>query len=436
MGSEIQMYKAIYSEENLTAAWKQVKSNGLKSPLKKTRDRIRDFNENYLSNLQSIRSKLIDKKYTFSQSEPILKKKSNGESRPIIMASVPDRIVQRAILQVLCKDPAIITYLKTPFSFGGIEGKRTADALINIQERIEKESSHYLKCDIKQFFCDISRKRLNKLLGELIKDKDVLNLLMHALEVQLLDVKNSEVKKHLDLFPDDETGVAQGSCLSPFLANIYLYDLDRSLNGWAGIYAFRFIDDIVILGRSESTILKAYAWIQEYMAKHNLALHDELSSEKLKIGSTDEGIEFLGCRVFKGLIQPTKSNRGKLLNRLDTLIDKALKYNQIAIHDEKSVRGFIDILNFLNKVVLGWGHSFKFCNDYQIMEEMDKKIQNKFLVYIRKVLSNLRSDYDGNPHLLLGLNSLEFISKSYKTEDLIDYSIADTVMEKQKPKTN
>jgi CRISPR-associated protein Cas1 len=84
-------------------------------------------------------------------------------------------------------------------------------------------------------------------------------------------------------------GLAQGSPLSPLLANLYLDSVDDAL-GTRHARLVRFADDFVLLCRSEGAARRALGDAERVLAAHGLELHGDRS----RVVDFDRGFEFLG----------------------------------------------------------------------------------------------------------------------------------------------
>ena len=94
------------SESNLFAAWRHVKRSALKSKNTKIQGSAAEFEHNHQRHLKRIIRQLRENRFTFDGVEGVLKDKKQREAagkdpRPIAVASIKNRVVQRATLQVL-----------------------------------------------------------------------------------------------------------------------------------------------------------------------------------------------------------------------------------------------------------------------------------------------------------------------------------------------
>lgn len=91
-----------------------------------------------------------------------------------------------------------------------------------------------------------------------------------------------------------ESGIPQGSVVSPMLANLYLDRLDEELEA-AGLRVVRYADDFVLLCRDQSEAGAALEVTDGLLEELALDLH----REKTEVRSFDQGFKFLGT-LFVG----------------------------------------------------------------------------------------------------------------------------------------
>lgn len=146
-------------------------------------------------------------------------------------------VSQQAISQVLTKiyDPQFSKY-----SYGFRPRIGAHDALLQAEEYVQSNCKYIVDIDLSKFFDTINRDKLIFLLRKQIKDKLLLKLINRYL--------NSGMMKG-DHLIKTETGTPQGSPLSPLLANIYLDQIDKTLEE-RNVRFVRYADDIQIYANS------------------------------------------------------------------------------------------------------------------------------------------------------------------------------------------
>src|SRR6266851_3409622 len=188
---------------------------------------------------------------------------------PLGIASLEDKIVQRAVVEVL---NAVYETDFRGFSYGFRPGRGPHDALDALTAGIYRKKVNWvLDADIRDFFGQLDRDWLRKFLGHRIADKRVLRLVDKWLAAGVIeDGKWSETPQ----------GSPQGASVSPLLANIYLHYV---LDLWAGwwrrhvargeVIIVRFADDFVMGFEDYQDACRFLHDLRERFAKFGLELH-------------------------------------------------------------------------------------------------------------------------------------------------------------------
>jgi len=168
--------------------------------------------------------------------------KADGSRRPLAIAALEDKIVQRATAAVL---NAIYEEDFLGFSYGFRPGRGAHDALDALAVGITRTKvSHILDADIRSFFDAVSQKWLLRFLNHRIGDPRILRLIRKWLNAGVLEDGAVSV---------GETGTGQGSVISPLLANVYLHHVfDLWAERWrrpearGDMMIVRYADDLVV----------------------------------------------------------------------------------------------------------------------------------------------------------------------------------------------
>ena len=128
--------------DRLHSAWRVVYQSGLKSSSIETRNLVKAFYVDAPAYLRKIRYALSRNKYKFSPAKGVLKKKGKRNFRPLVVATVSDRIVQRALLDTIYDSDLIQKKLATPFSFGGIKDGGVRKAIDKVCKEIDLSLIH------------------------------------------------------------------------------------------------------------------------------------------------------------------------------------------------------------------------------------------------------------------------------------------------------
>ena len=376
------LYKDICSQRTLYGAWRKVRSSAFFSSSDEIRREAEEFESRLPDSLIDIQRALSKQTFIFLQQTGVAQKKPGGKSRPLVLAPIPNRVVQRAMLDVLQRRVRFVKrVLGTPTSYGGIPEKRVAMAISDAREAMRAGARFHVRSDIPGFFTKINKDRVLGLLRPHLNCEATLKLFEAAIKTDLANIDDLR-RKGLDaIFPIGIEGVAQGSPLSPLIANIYLADFDLAMNA-NGITCLRYIDDFLLLGASLSDVDKAFNRSLKELGKIGLAAYDpRTDKEKASRGATQTGFDFLGCNVSPGLVQPSEATRRRFRAKLDAefvAASHALRYNA-QYQDGDGKYSYSSALYRIDKIILGWGKSFTFCNGAQCMIALDDFISQKLV---------------------------------------------------------
>ncbi|WP_425288635.1 group II intron reverse transcriptase/maturase [Sinorhizobium glycinis] len=197
--------------------------------------------------------------------------KSDGRQRPLAVAALEDKIVQRATVAVLNQ---IYEEEFLGFSYGFRPERSQHDALDALHVGIDKRKVNYiLDADIRSFFDEVSQEWLIRFIEHRIGDPRIIRLIRKWLKAGVLEdgvVRTSE------------RGTGQGSVISPLLANIYLhYVFDLWAERWrrreakGDMIIVRYADDIVVGFEKEADARRFWNMMRERLQEFALELHSD-----------------------------------------------------------------------------------------------------------------------------------------------------------------
>ena len=197
--------------------------------------------------------------------------KADGRQRPLGIATLEDKIVQRAVVEVL---NAIYEEDFLGFSYGFRPGRSPHDALDALTVGIERRRVNWvLDADIRDFFTSLDHDWLTKFVEHRIADKRVLRLIQKWIKAGVIEDGQ---------WSESEVGAPQGASASPLLANIYLhYVLDRWVRQWrrrqahGEVIMVRFADDFVAGFEHRADAEQFLADLKERFSKFGLELHPD-----------------------------------------------------------------------------------------------------------------------------------------------------------------
>lgn len=376
------LYKDICSQRTLYGAWRKVRSSAIFSSSDEIRKEAEEFESRLPDSLVEIQRSLSKQTFVFLQQTGVAQKKPGGKSRPLVLAPIPNRLVQRALLDVLQRRVRFVRrVLGTPTSYGGIPEKRVAMAISDAKDAMRAGARFHIRSDIPAFFTKINKDRVLDLLRPQIKCTATLKLFEEAIKTDLANIDDLRRKGLDEIFPIGIEGVAQGSPLSPLLANIYLADFDEAMNS-NGITCLRYIDDFLLLGATLGDVDKSFNRSLKELGKIGLgAYNPQTDKTKASRGSTDKGFDFLGCNVSPGLVQPSEATRKRFRAKMNAefaAASHALRYNA-QYQDGDGKYSYSSALFRIDKIILGWGKAFTFCNGSQSMKVLDDFVSQKLI---------------------------------------------------------
>jgi len=227
------------------------------------------YAENLEVNLEDLSERLRRGSYRARPVRRVYIPKADGRQRPLGVASLEDKIVQRATTEVL---NAIYEVDFLGFSYGFRPNRGQHNALDALTVGLQKKKVNWvIDADISGFFDAIDRKWLTRFLEHRIADRCVLRHVHKWLEAGVLEGGKKR---------REETGTAQGGSISPLLANVYLhYVFDLWVQQWRNRHAqgdvivVRFADDIVLGFERRDEAERFLEELGERFRKFNLKLH-------------------------------------------------------------------------------------------------------------------------------------------------------------------
>jgi RNA-directed DNA polymerase len=198
--------------------------------------------------------------------------KDDGKAfRPLGIPSFEDKVLQRAVAMVL---EAIYEQAFRDCSYG-FRPKRSPHQALDAfwKQAMQMRGGWVIKIDIKSYFDTIPHPKLRAVLDQRVRDGVIRRMIDKWLKAGVLE--NGGVT-HSD------TGVPQGSGVSPILSNLFLHEvLDTwfedvvrpRLEGDAVLY--RFADDAIILCARQSDAERVMAVLPKRFEKYGLTLHPE-----------------------------------------------------------------------------------------------------------------------------------------------------------------
>jgi group II intron reverse transcriptase/maturase len=230
-----------------------------------------EYGQDLEANLQDLHARVQSGRYRVQPSRRVYIPKADGRQRPLGIATLEDKIVQRAVVEVL---NAVYEVDFRGFSYGFRPGRKPHDALDALMVGItDRRVNWVLDADIRDFFGQLDHGWLRTFLRHRIADQRVLRLIDKWLTAGVIEDGQ---------WTECDEGSPQGASVSPLLANVYLhYVLDLWADWWrrqpgrGDVVIVRWADDFIVGFEEERDAHQFLTELRERFAKFGLALHPE-----------------------------------------------------------------------------------------------------------------------------------------------------------------
>lgn len=229
------------------------------------------YGANLEENLRNVHERIHKGGYYPKPSRRVYIPKADGRQRPLGLASLEDKLVQRAVVEVL---NAIYEVDFLGFSYGFRAGRGQHNALDALATAIQRRKvSFVLDADIRGFYDAIDHEWLMQFVEHRVGDRRVLRLLWKWLRAGVMEEGH---------WSESKEGAPQGATASPLLANIYLhYVFDLWVEQWrrrqarGDVVVVRYADDIVVGFQHEAEAIRFRKELEERMRRFKLELYPE-----------------------------------------------------------------------------------------------------------------------------------------------------------------
>jgi RNA-directed DNA polymerase len=259
--------------------------------------------------------------YRATPSRRVYIEKSDGRQRPLAVPAIEDKLVQHAVVTILNQ---IYEEDFLGFSYGFRPGRSQHQALDALSYALLKKKVNYvLDADIRGFFDNLDKSWLIKFVEHRVADHRILRLIQKWLNAGVME--DGE-------WSNTKTGSAQGSVISPLLANIYLhYVFDLWVDVWREKWAqgevvvVRYADDIILGFQHQAEADRFLENFRERLGRFGLELHPD-KTRRIEFGrfaeqnrkrrgeGKPETFDFLGFKHISG-----KNSLGRFMVRRETI---------------------------------------------------------------------------------------------------------------------
>lgn len=269
-------------------------------------------------------------------------------------------------------------------------GLKASDAVFALRKSLGGRKMWAYKLDIHNYFNSIDPESLLPILQKLLADDPALYRFFEDFLTDGRALWKGEVVR-------ERRGVMAGTPTSPFLADVYLSEVDRFFAD-AGVLYARYSDDILLFAPDRDTLETHKATLLGFLQQYRL----EVNPDKERIYSPEEPFEFLGFKCCGEKIGIASSAMAKIKGKIRRAA-RALHRWRIrkGLPPEQAMKGLINSFNrkFFESgdpSDLSWSRwFFPVINSVEELRELDHYLQQnlRFLSTGRHTKANYRISY-------------------------------------------
>ena len=349
----------------------------------------RMYEEGLEGHLADLHDRVHSGAYRATPSRRVNIPKPDGGTRPLGVAAIEDKIVQKAVMETILTPIYEAEFLG--FSYGFRPGRGAHSGLDALAVGITRRKINWVvDCDIRGFFDSVSRSWLVRFLEHRIRDKRVIRLIAKWLNAGVME--DGEWR-------DDLRGTPQGSVISPNLSNVYLhYVLDLWFQKWRShkdkgdTIIVRYADDFVAGFQHKEDAEDFLKAVEERFISFGLCLHPD-KTRLIEFGrfaagrrrqrgqGRPETFDFLGfthyCTKTRGGDfqlgrKPVAKRMTRTLTRLKESLCRRRHHNVVAT------------ARWLGKVVNGWLNYYAVPTSFRYLSRFAHRLRHLWLRSLRR----------------------------------------------------
>ena len=317
----------------------------------------------------------------------LVNKMGNGKKRVVYSFPSDEMIDLKAMSFLLYRYDSQLA----PNCYSFRRGQTAHGAISHLVRTINNRPMWAYKLDIHNYFNSISIPLLLPILSEVLADDPPL----YAFFERMLTDGRARVG---DEIISEERGVMAGTPTSPFLANIYLREVDHHFAETGVLYA-RYSDDIILFAPNRETLDRHIGDLNAFLEKYRL----EVNPDKVRIYQPDEAFDFLGFKCKGRYIDIADATRRKMKEKIRRKARSLQRWrSKKGIAAEKAMKVLIRYFNrkFFESddpSELTWSRwFFPIINQTEGLREIDHYLQYnlRYVATGRHNNANYRTRYD------------------------------------------
>lgn len=370
---------------------------------KKEKKELSDFIEN--KKYVSIANAIKKGTYVFSiPTKKLVNKMGSEKKRVVYCYPKEENIILKFITFHLFEYDAKM--IDNCFSFRKNYGVKKAIDSIVYHKNIE--NMYCYKVDIKNYFNSINVEKLLVILDDIIDDKNLYNLMKN-----LLNINKSYFEGEII---EENRGAMAGVPFSPFLANVYLRDLDKYFYDHSILYA-RYSDDIIVFADTKEELDSYIHFIHNFLNEYGLMIN----KDKEYTFIPHQPWNFLGIKYCDRVIDLSDITLDKIKGKIKRKAKAIYRWKlRKKVESEKAIKTMIKCFNYKffeakDSTDLTWSRwFFPLINTDKGLNEVDLYLQ-QYLRYL-STGKHIKSNYNVRYKTLKECNYKSLVNEYYKTK--------------------
>lgn len=334
----------------------------------------------------------------------LVNKMGSGKKRVVYSFPTEEMIVMKAMAFLLYRYDAQLA----PNCYSFRRGLTAHDAIHHLVRSIDNRPMWAYKLDIHNYFNSISVPLLLPILREVLADDLLLYTFFERLLTDGRALSNGDIVR-------EERGVMAGTPTSPFLANVYLREVDRHFAD-AGVLYARYSDDIILFAPDRATLDRHISELNAFLVKYRL----KVNLDKVRIYQPDEAFDFLGFKCKGNDIDIADATRQKMKDKIRRKARSLQRWrSKNGVGGEKAMKALVRHFNkkFFegdDPSALTWARwFFPVINQTEGLKEIDRYLQSN-LRYVATGKHN-KANYRIRYGLLKELGYRSLVHEFYDT---------------------
>lgn len=293
-------------------------------------------------------------------------KMGSGKKRVVYSYQPDEMTVLKAMAFLLYRYDAQLA----PNCYSFRRGLTPHDAIHHLVRTIAGRPMWAYKLDIHNYFNSISVPLLLPILRKVLADDPRLYTFLERLLTDGRALADGETIH-------EEHGVMAGTPTSPFLANIYLSEVDRHFAD-AGVLYARYSDDIILFAPDRPSLDRYIGELMSFIENYRL----EVNPDKVRVYQPEEPFDFLGFKCKGNAIDIADATCRKMKEKIRRKAHSLYRWRSLnGIEGERAMKALIRHFNkkfFENDdpTALTWSRwFFPLINQTNGLKEIDRYLQ-------------------------------------------------------------